>query len=109
MSYNQTNDDRGSGLTYEDLPKTELHGVSAEERHPDVLSEWIMRIIAEPFDRYTDDREGTHMTVLVGRVPEVQQWIKLVFIGDPETGLFHTAYIDRRLSRRYGGRPWQRN
>ena len=106
MPYNQTNENLRLRLAYEDLPKTELHGFSSEERHPDVRPEWIMQIIAEPYDRFEEYRAGTRMTVLVGRVPQARQWIKLVFIGDPETGLFHTAYMDRRLSGRYGGRPW---
>ena len=99
-----------SGLrrAYEDLPKTELHGVSAAERHPEIQPEWVIRIISEPYDRIEERRAETLMTILVGRVPEADQWIKLVFMGEPETGLFHTAYMDRRLSRKYGGRPWQR-
>ena len=46
-------------------------------------------------------------TVIVGRVSESRQWIKVVFVGDPETGLFLTAYRDRRLDEDYGGPPWQ--
>lgn len=91
---------------YDQLPKTELHGTSNTERHPDVEPEWIMRILADPYDRFEEYRGNTRMTVIVGRVPQVDQWIRLVFIGDPETGLFHTAYKDRRLARKYGERPW---
>ena len=107
MSYNQANENRRLRQAYEDLPKTDMHGISATERHPDVRPEWVMQIIAEPYERFEEYRAGRLMTVLVGRVPPAPQWIKLVFVGDPETGLFHTAYMDRRLAERYGGRPWQ--
>lgn len=107
MSYNQANEDHRLRQAYEDLPKTEIHGISAAERHPDLRPEWVMQIIAEPYERFEEYRAGTRMTVLVGRVPIASQWIRLVFVGDPETGLFHTAYLDRRLAERYGGRPWQ--
>lgn len=35
-----------------------------------------------------------------------RQWIKVVFLGSPETGLLLTAYHDHRLEDDYGGRPW---
>ena len=101
------NEDPDLRRAYEELPKTEMHGVSAVERHPEIRPEWVIRIMYEPYDRIEEHRAETFMTILVGRVPEVNQWIKLVFIGNPETGLFHTAYMDRRLSGRYGGRPWR--
>ena len=107
VSYNQADEDRRLRQAYEDLPKTEIHGVSAPERHPDVHPEWVMQIIAEPYERFEEYRGETRMTVLVGPVPLASQWIRLVFVGDPEAGLFHTAYMDRRLAERYGGRPWQ--
>jgi len=107
MSYNQADEDLRLRQDYEDLPKTEMHGVSTAERHPDVRPEWVIQIMAEPYERFEEYRAGTRMTVLVGRVPQASQWIRLVFVGDPETGLFHTAYRDRRLAERYGGRPWQ--
>ncbi len=64
-----------------------------------------MRIIAEPFDRYTEIRRGQSMTILIGRVPQCSQWIKVIFMGTPEAGQFHTAYRDRRLDWQYGGAP----
>ncbi len=70
------------------------------------LSEWVMLIIANPYERYPEYRDGTLRTILVGRVPESRQWIKVVFEGTPETGGFLTAYRDKRLGRRYGGGPW---
>ena len=93
---------------YESLPKTAWHGQDAIDRHPDIQPEWIMRIIESPYDRWTEtSRDGALMTILVGRVPEFGQWIKLVFWGTLETGALHTAYADRRLARTYGGPPWR--
>ena len=37
--------------------------------------------------------------MLSGRVPDFDRWIKVVFVGSPESGLFTTAYADRRLER----------
>lgn len=88
------------------LPKTPRHGATLAERHGDVLPEWVMRIIADPYDRYTEINDGREITILVGRVPASRRWIKVIFIGTPETGQFHTAYRDRRLDRQYGGGPW---
>ena len=85
------NENRRLREAYEELPKTERHGISNAERHPDIEPEWIMQIIANPYDRFEEYRGGERMTILVGKVPQARHWIKLVFWGDPETGLFHTA------------------
>ena len=93
---------------YDRMRKAPRHGEDAQNRHSDIQPEWVMRIIANPYDRFEEkDPSGEKVTIIVGRVPESRQWIKLVFTEDPETGLFLTAYNDRRLERRYGGRPWQ--
>jgi hypothetical protein len=66
-----------------------------------------MQIIADPFETFEDrDEHGRAYTIITGRVPESSQWIRVVFVGDPDTGVFITAYNDRRLVARYGGRPW---
>ena len=93
-------------LEYEDLPKTRWHGQSTTMRHPDIRPEWIMRIVKDPYDRWEEIApDGELRTLLVGRVPQFEQWIKVVFIGDLSTGSLHTAYADRRLGREYGGQP----
>ena len=102
-------DSRPPGLTdaerarlrraFELLPKVEGHG--------DILPEWIMEIIANPYrsdEVYT--QEGERRTVLTGRVTESRQWIMVVFVGGPETGRFLTAYHNKNLVKEYGGRPW---
>ena len=92
---------------FELLPKVPGHGEEAVYRHSDVLPEWIMEIIANPYDKYeVRTRAGEQRTVLTGRVPESLQWIMVVFVGDPETGRFLTAYHNKELEREYGGRPW---
>ena len=92
---------------FDAMPKDPSHGESALRRHSEIRPEWVMQVIADPYDRYIETPEGgERYTVIVGRVPESNQWIKVVFIGDPETGLFLTAYKDGRLVRKYGGRPW---
>lgn len=92
---------------YDRMRKAPRHGEDAQSRHSEIRPEWVMRIIANPHDRYEETHpDGERMTIIVGRVLESSQWIKLVFIGDPETGDFLTAYNDRRLEKWYGGRPW---
>lgn len=93
---------------FELLPKIPEHGERVRERHDQILPEWVMQIIAHPYERtevYTD--VGERRTVLAGRVPESRQWITVVFVGDPESGKFLTAYHNKKLQRRYGGRPWR--
>ena len=93
---------------FDRLPTVAGHGVSALERHDSVRPEWVMLIIAEPYERYeTHTSYGERRTVITGRVPESSQWIMVVFIGDPETGSFLTAYHNKNSARRYGGRPWR--
>lgn len=93
---------------FESLPKAPGHGENTLERHRDIRPEWIMEIIADPYEVYeSQTRAGNRSTVITGRVPESDQWIMVVFIGDPETGLFLTAYHNRQLEKRYGGRPWR--
>ena len=92
------------------LPKVPDHGETVLERHDQILPEWIMQIIADPYEEmevYT--QEGERRTILNSRVPESRQWIMVVFVGDPETGEFLTAYHNKRLERKYGGRPWRIN
>ncbi len=88
------------------MPKVPNHGDELEERHGDIQKEWVMQIIDNPHDRYEEYDEGILKTILVGRVPESRQWVKVVFIGTPERGEFLTAYRDRRLDSHYGGSPW---
>lgn len=68
-----------------------------------------MRVISEPYDEWQEvhPRTGEPVTIIVGRVPQFNQWIKVVFEGSSvESGRFVTAYADRQLAKRYGGRPW---
>ena len=66
-----------------------------------------MQILREPYHTYEESSdEGETHTIIVGRVPQLNQWIKIVFIGELETGAFLTVYNDRRLEDQYGGRPW---
>ncbi len=65
-----------------------------------------MRILAEPYDRFEEREAGEMRTIIIGRVAESSHRIKVVFVGDPETGRLLTAYNDSRLEGKYGGRPW---
>ena len=92
---------------FDALPKVPGHGDSVLRRHPNIKPEWVMQILREPF--HIDEEigsDGQRHTVIVGRVPQLNQWIKIVFIGEPETGALLTVYNDRRLEDQFGGRPW---
>jgi hypothetical protein len=92
---------------YEGLPKTPHHGKTGTVRHPDILPEWIVHIIREPYEQWEEvTSDGETRTIFAGRVPQFGQWIRVVFVGDASTGALHTAYADRRLEKKYGGRPW---
>lgn len=92
---------------FERMPKAPEHGETALSRHSDILPEWIVQVIESPYDRYEEyTSSGERRTIIVGRVAQSQRWIKVVFIGDPETEELLTAYHDRRLTKKYGGRPW---
>ena len=107
-SCNRYNKNRRLRRQYAALPKSPHGGKTLTERHPDVRPEWVTSILESPHDRWSETSpEGEPMTILVGRVPERNQWIKLVFYGTPESGEFHTAYFDKRLAKKYGGRPWR--
>lgn len=94
-------------LAFDIMRKIPSHAGDWDERHGDVRKEWVMNVIFNPHERYEEYPRGELRTILVGRVPESPQWIKVVFVGTPETGAFLTAYRDRRLNRRYGGGPWE--
>jgi hypothetical protein len=94
-------------LGYARLPKTR-HGTELQQTHPEILQEWVMHTIERPYEQwqeYVEYRDEVR-TILVGRVPEFHQWIKVGLVGRPDTGALHTAYPDRQLEKRYGGRPW---
>ena len=105
---NKYNERRRLRRQYAALPKTGHGDETIKERHKDIRPEWVVMVIKDPYDRWPEtDDEGLPMTVLVGRVPEYNQWIRVVFYGTPEAGELQTAYPDRRLAKKYGGRPWQ--
>lgn len=91
----------------EALPKT-AHGELYLERHPDVRPEWVMMVIEDPYEEWTErDYTGQVYTIITGRVTHRNQCIQVVFEGDsPDKGMFEAAYFKRQLVRRYGGRPW---
>ena len=94
---------------FDALPKSPGHGETLEARHSDVLPEWVMLVLASPREQFTEYRGGILRTIIVGRVPESSQWIKVVFEGTLDTGHFLTAYRARRLNSRFGGGPWDTN
>ena len=82
---------------FDALPKVSDHGEQALRRHGNILPEWVMQIIADPFETFKElDEKGREYTIITGRVPESSRWIRVVFAGDPDTGTFLTAYNDRR-------------
>ena len=94
---------------FEALPRTP-HGERYLDRHPDVKPEWVLMVIEDPHEQWVERRarDGKSYTLMSGRVQACHQWIKVVFEGETAgTLLFETAYLDRRLERKYGGRPWQ--
>ena len=91
---------------YDTLPKTR-HGMD-RERHPEIRPEWVVLIMENPHDHWEVMMpNGEIRTILVGRVPEFSQWIRVVLVGDASAGALHTVYPDKRLEQTYGGRPWQ--
>jgi len=94
---------------FDTLPKAPGHGETLDERHGDVLPEWVMLIIANHREQFPEYQSGNLRTIIVRRVPESRQWTKVVFEGTLEAGEFLTAYRDRRLNSRYGGGPWDAN
>lgn len=99
----------GMRQAFDRMRKVPHHAADLEERHGDVRKEWVVEIIFNPYHRYEEYDGDELRTILVGRVPESRQWIKVVFVGTPEDGAFLTAYRDRRLNKIYGGGPWQMN
>jgi hypothetical protein len=49
---------------FERLPKDPSHGESVLLRHSDIRPEWVMRVIAEPHDRYEETRPGMERTTV---------------------------------------------
>ena len=90
------------------MPKTSHGDDWATGPHQDMRKEWVAQTIENPYDQWAEsDEEGLPVVVAVGAVSEAEHWIKVVLKGTSiETGTFHTAYRDRRLARKYGGRPW---
>lgn len=64
--------------------------------HHDVKPEWIEDIISEPYYQETDPRDGREL--YYGWVDEIGKWVKVVVEDDR----LLTAYINRRLTRRFG-------
>ena len=66
------------------------------EPHDDVMPEWIENILTAPYHQETDPRDGREL--YYGWVDEVKKWVKVVVDEDR----LHTAYMHRRLVRRFG-------
>ena len=65
------------------------------ENHPEIDPVWIERTIAEPYHQETD-LDGREL--YFGAIPEMRTWIRVVVEDDQ----LHTAYLNRRLTRRWG-------
>ena len=68
-------------------------GSSWNDKHPEVLPEWVVRAIAEPHRQEFDGDD-----IYYSWVPERQRWLKVVVENDR----IATAHIDRRLLRILG-------
>ena len=80
-------------------------------RHPEMKPEWVIQVMENPREQKVETFRGERRTIMTGRVPEFNQWIVVVLIGDVERDgldnlILLTAYPDRRLEKEYGGRPW---
>ena len=64
--------------------------------HHEVRSEWIESIVAMPYFQETDPRDCREL--YYGWIDEISRWIKVVVEDDR----LLTAYIDRRLTSRFG-------
>lgn len=64
-----------------------------QEKHPDVVQEWVVRAIAEP-----DGQDWDGDDIYYSWVPERQKWLKVVV----ENNRIATAHLDRRLLRLFG-------
>ncbi|MCY3639300.1 MAG: hypothetical protein OXG80_09430 [Chloroflexi bacterium] len=96
---------------YDALPKASRSAESALAlRHPELRPEWVIQIIDDPHDIWVEIQpNGERRTILEGRIQGQRQWIKVVFSGyseDINELKLITAYFDRQLEKRYGGRPW---
>lgn len=67
-----------------------------DEPHHEVKPEWIEDILAAPYHQETDTKDGREL--YYGWVDEIKRWVKVVVEDDCP----HTAYIHRRLVRRFG-------
>lgn len=68
----------------------------ARGRHPDVKPEWIENILATPY--HQEAALQPNRELYYGWVDEIEKWVKVVVEDDQ----LLTAYIDRRISRRFG-------
>ncbi len=66
------------------------------EPHTDVKPEWIENILTTPYHQETDPNDGREL--FYGWVDEIKKWVKVVV----EDNRLLTAYLDRRLDRRFG-------
>ena len=89
---------------YAAYPKIRGHGETTRQRHSEIQPEWIMSIIENPYDEWLkpDGRKN-----LAGRIPQFNQWIMVIL--EPHDGgwALLTAYANRGLEKKYGGRPWE--
>ena len=92
---------------YNALPKIAAHGETTTTRHPQVQPEWVIQVLENPYDQWLvdwgirDQRKN-----VVGRVPEINRWILVVLGWHNGDWALITAYPNRGLEKKYGGRPW---
>ena len=91
---------------YEALPKTEHWILDSSFKHAIVRPEWIAAIVEDPYEVIPEPNSPQSIIVLAGRVPRFGQWIRVVLERSGGDLMLLTAYPDRRLEDRYGGRPW---
>ena len=101
---------------WRELPKTG-YGRAIQNRHPDILPEWIVRVIESPdsyeWTEYATTQEGDLQvrTIQVGWLPEIAAWMEVVHEELSDVRQFHTAYRlrDQQAAQRLRGRRTRRN
>ncbi len=79
-----------------DFETTEYYERQVRLKHPEILDEWVERVLEYP--HYTEPQNGGRIRYY-GFVPELGHWIRVIV---EEDGTVHNRFVDGRKLRLWG-------
>ena len=77
------------------METTEYYEDQVREKHPEIMDEWVERVVANP---YHTETQSDGRIRYYGYIEEAGKWVRVIV----ENGRLHNRFFDRQALRRWG-------